>query len=303
VPAAFCGVYGHRPSETAVPRYGSRPGTPRPNPATVMGVLGPLARSAADLQLAMDVIMGPVVGEDIAWQLNIPSARHTSLAGYRVALLPPADWLGVDEEIVTALDNLAKCLREQGAIVEEVQPEGFDLREYTETYIELLHVFLYASRSKEEQERTVEELRNSPNIFAGAQIAGLTANAGRLIALHTKREQYREMFREFYRQWDILLSPVTIVTAFEHQGYEIPIYKRTLKVNQERVPYEYLFVYPGVATLIGHPATAFPWGRTRAGSPIGLQAIGPYLEDCTPIGFAGLLEREFGGFVAPAGYQ
>src|SRR6266550_1424143 len=72
VPAAFCGVYGHRPSETAVPRYGSRPGAPRPNPASVMGVVGPLARSAADLQLAMDVIAGPAVGEDIAWQLNMP---------------------------------------------------------------------------------------------------------------------------------------------------------------------------------------------------------------------------------------
>src|SRR6266550_932240 len=72
VPAAFCGVYGHRPSETAMPRSGQFPIPPRPNPASVMGVVGPLARSAADLQLAMDVIAGPAVGEDIAWQLNMP---------------------------------------------------------------------------------------------------------------------------------------------------------------------------------------------------------------------------------------
>ena len=302
VPAAFCGLYGHRPSETAVPRYGRKPGIPLPNPATVLGVQGPLARSAADIQLAMDVISGPVVGEDTAWRLEMPAARHGRLSGYRVAVLPYADWLSVDDEIVAALDDLVSHLRQQGATVEEAQPDGFELRKYTEIYSEMLHVFLYSDRSEEERAKMVEELRESPNIFAGAEIAGLKANARRLVALHTRREQYREMFRGFFRQWDILLSPVTMVTAFEHQGYKTPVYKRTLKVNEEHVPYEYIYVYPGIATLIGHPATAFPWGRTRQGSPIGLQAIGPYLEDRTPISFAGQLEREFGGFVAPEGY-
>src|SRR5258708_23816343 len=60
VPAAFCGVYGHRPSETAVPRHGHFPGSPVPNPALGMAVPGPLARSAADLQLSLNVISGPV---------------------------------------------------------------------------------------------------------------------------------------------------------------------------------------------------------------------------------------------------
>src|SRR6266849_7399534 len=70
IPAAFCGVYGHRPSDTAVPRYGHVPGSPLPNPAAVMAVQGPLARSASDLELALDVIAGPVVGEDVAWRLE-----------------------------------------------------------------------------------------------------------------------------------------------------------------------------------------------------------------------------------------
>ena len=54
-----------------------------------------------------------------------------------------------------------------------------------------------------------------------------------------------------------------------------------------------------MATLANLPATAFPIGQTRAGLPIGAQVIGPYLEDLTSIGFAGLVEREFGGFVPP----
>src|SRR5205085_7484840 len=66
VPAAFCGVYGHRPSETAMPRSGQFPMPPLPNAAVVMGVQGPMARSAADLELALDVAAGAEAGEDVA---------------------------------------------------------------------------------------------------------------------------------------------------------------------------------------------------------------------------------------------
>jgi amidase len=63
-----------------------------------------------------------------------------------------------------------------------------------------------------------------------------------------------------------------------------------------KVRYGWQSVYPSLANLSGHPATAFPVGLTRSGLPIGLQAIGPYLEDRTPIRFAALVAREFGGF-------
>src|SRR5262249_56011405 len=61
--------------------------------------------------------------------------------------------------------------------------------------------------------------------------------------------------------------------------------------------------WASVATLAGQPATAFPGGLTRGGLPIGLQAIGPYLEDRTPIRFAALVGQEFGGVTRPRGYD
>ena len=99
VPAAFCGVYGHRPSETLLPRSGQFPMPPLPNGAVVMGVQGPLARSAEDLELALSVLAGPEVGEDVAWKVTLPAARRERLADFRVAVLPPIPWHPVDEQI------------------------------------------------------------------------------------------------------------------------------------------------------------------------------------------------------------
>ena len=76
-----------------------------------------------------------------------------------------------------------------------------------------------------------------------------------------------------------------------------------MEVNSNPVKYGLQTVYPAVATLCGQPATAFPMGLTRSGLPIGLQAIGPYLEDHTPMRFAVLIEQELGGFLRPPGYE
>ncbi|MGH7364902.1 MAG: amidase family protein, partial [Candidatus Rokuibacteriota bacterium] len=107
VPAVFCGTYGHRPSETLLPRSGQFPMPPMPNAATVMGVQGPLARSAEDLELALSVLAGPDVGEDVAWKVALPPARRERLADFRVAVLPPIPWHPVDEQVTAALADLA----------------------------------------------------------------------------------------------------------------------------------------------------------------------------------------------------
>ncbi len=302
IPPAFCGVYGHRPSETAVPRSGHIPGSLLENPAIVMNVMGPLARSAADLDLALSIIAEPVVGEDVAWRLMFPPVRHSALADFRIAVLPPAPWLPVDGEILAALDDLTARLRRLGAWVEEVQPEGFDLWQHHEAYSMLLSVIAFAHLDGDERAHVVEVLHQSSDRFANAQLVGVNATVSQFIGMHGRRERSRALFRAFFRDFDVLLAPVTITPAFPHSSDQVPLLKRTLQVNGTVVPYMYLPIYAGVAAYSGLPATAFPWGRTRRGLPIGLQAIGPYLEDRTTITFASLLEREFGGFMPPPDY-
>jgi amidase len=302
IPPAFCGVYGHRPSETAVPRSGHIPGSPLENPAIVMNVMGPLARSAADLDLALSIIAEPVIGEDVAWRLMFPPVRHSALADFRIAVLPPIPWLPVDGEILAALDDLAVHLRRLGAWVEEVQPEGFHLWQHHEAYSMLLSMIAFAHVGDDERAYVIERLQQSSDPFARAQMVGVTATVSQFLNMHEQRARSRALFREFFLDFDVVLSPVTITPAFPHISDQVPLLKRTLQVNGTAVPYLYLPIYAGVAAYSGLPATTFPWGRTRGGLPIGLQAIGPYLEDPTTIAFASLLEREFGGFTPPSDF-
>jgi amidase len=308
VPAAFCGVYGHRPSETLLPKSGQFPMPPLPNAAVVMGVQGPLARSAEDLELALSVLAGPDVGEDVAWRVELPRTRHERLADFRVAVLPPIPWLGVDGQITAALDGLASRLGRLGCTVKQAQPEALgDHREHHGLYRSLLSAVTSARVDEETRRKRVAMYEKAGDEFSRAHVRGLTARPGDYILWNGRREQYRAAWRAFFREWDVLLAPAINVLAYPHIERAWPEddsdLTLTFTVDGRAVPYLHGLAYPAVSTVAGQPATAFPVGRSREGLPIGLQAIGPYLEDRTPIRFAALLAREIGGFTRPAGYD
>src|SRR5881397_3125978 len=308
VPAVFCGVCGHRPSETAMPRSGQFPYPPMPNAAVVMGVQGPMARSGEDLELALDVAAGAEVGEDVAWQITIPPARRDRLADFRVAVLPAIDWVPVDGEIAAALENLAARLSRLGCQVKTAQPEGLtDHRQHYALYLTLLAAVTSSRVPAEQRRARLEVLRTRDDEWSAAFQRGIESGAPDYIAWFGQREQYRAAWRAFFREWDVLLAPAFIVPAYPHWDKPWPntpeSIRKTLTVNGAPVLEEIGLFCASVATLAGQPATAFPAGRTRAGLPIGLQAIGPYLEDRTPIRFASLVGRELGGFVRPPRYE
>ena len=308
VPAAFCGIYGHRPSETLLPRSGQFPMPPLPNPAVVMGVQGPLARGAEDLELALSVLAGPEVGEDVAWRVTLPAARRERLADFRVAVLPPIPWLPVDEQITAALQDLAGRLAKLGAVVKEAQPDGLgDHREYHGFYRTLLSAVTGARVDPDTRRQRVETFKRAGDDFSLAAARGLEGTAGDYLLWNGRREQHRAAWRAFFREWDVLLAPAINVLAYPHIERAWPAddsdLTLTFTVNGRPVPYLHGLCYPALSTVPGQPATAFPVGLSREGLPIGLQAIGPYLEDLTPIRFAALLALEIGGFRKPSGYD
>jgi amidase len=119
------------------------------------------------------------------------------------------------------------------------------------------------------------------------------------IAARVARVQLQRQWTALFREWDIVLCPISPTPAFPHDH---SLTARRIEIDGKQYPYlDALLVWPGLATLPGLPATAAPIGRSESGLPIGVQIVGPYLEDHTTIAFAGLLEREFGGFVTPPG--
>lgn len=305
IPAAFCGVYGHKPSETAFPRGGHFPGPLISNPALVMMTQGPLARTAEDIELAFSVVVGPEIGEDTAWSIYIPQPRHEKLSSYRVAVLPPVGWLPVDNEILAAYDNLTTELGHVVAQLREIQPQGLgDLRDLYKLGLSLISAMTRSGISLHRE--LVPKIRNVGDEFDAAWADGIVATAADYLSWVHERETYKATFRNFFREWDVLLAPLTLTPAFRHiRGTSIwtPPWKRCIiDVNGHPVNYNWQAVYPGLANTVGLPATAFPVSLTSSGLPIGLQVIGPYLEDLTPIRFTQLLAREFGTVGYPPNY-
>lgn len=103
-----------------------------------------------------------------------------------------------------------------------------------------------------------------------------------------------------FREWDVVLCPVLPTPAILHDHG--PMEARRVDVDGEAVPYQAQAMWSSVAAVGGLPATAMPIGLSPAGLPIGVQIVGPYLEDRTTVHFAELAEREFGGFVPPPGW-
>ncbi|HEY0646784.1 amidase family protein [Phenylobacterium sp.] len=274
VPAAFCGVFGHKPTWELIPSRGHAPPGLDPGPTT-LAVVGPLARSAADLRLALDVLAGPEPDEAKGYRLDLPPPRHADLADHRVLVLSQHPLVETDNEIRDALDALATRLDALGCPVSR----GSDLMPDLTAQHGIFMGILGAAMS-----------RGAPQ--------GTTMNAHEWMNLLDAQVAFRRRWATFFESFDVVLAPTIGIAAFPHDD-EPDMQKRTHMINGRTTPYFGQLAWPAVPLLPNLPATATPLGQTRGGLPIGIQVIGPYLEDRTTIAFAGLLEREFGGFKAP----
>jgi len=192
--------------------------------------------------------------------------------------------------------------------VKEIQPDGLgDHREYHGFYRTLLSAVTGARVDAETRRQRIATFRAAGDDLSLGAARGLEGTAGDYLLWNGRREQHRAAWRAFFREWDVLLAPAINVLAYPHIERAWPAdnsdLSLTFTVNGRSVPYLHGLCYPALSTVPGQPATAFPVGLSREGLPIGLQAIGPYLEDLTPIRFTALLAREIGGYRKPSGYD
>jgi amidase len=301
-PAHFCGVFSHKPSLDLVPQRGSGP--PQTPPVPVRGdlaVIGPMARSAADLAIELAVVAGPdEMAEGMGYKLALPPPRHERLADFRVLVIDTHPLCPTAGSIRTALDGLAGRLGKTGCTILRESAKLPDLARTTRVYAELLAAVYSLDLSPEDRARieaAAKVLSPEDQSLAVYRLRGISASHPEWIRASRARGALRGQWFSLFQEVDLVLCPPMPTAAFPHDHTLQRI--RQLDVDGSKVPYGDQIAWAGIATLNGLPATTMPIGHTDSGLPIGMQIIGGFLQDRTTIAFAGLIEREFGGFVPP----
>jgi amidase len=272
LPANWCGVCGHKTSWGIVPQQGHLPPPPGAIADSDLGVMGPMARDVADLELALDILAGPAAPAAVGWRLELPPARASTLQELRLATWLDDPAYPVDSEIRVVLESAITSLAGAGArLVDARVPVA--LRELVGLHQELLYPLMQPSSTMRHRD---------------------------WLAADERRQRLRARMTEFFREVDALLMPVAVVPAIPHDHSEPFIDRRIAHVGGSR-SYLDLFGWVGLATVAYLPATVVPVGRTAHGLPVGLQIVGPYLEDRTTLAVARCIEELLGGFVAPPG--
>ena len=301
-PAHYCGVYGHKPTYGIAPPQGQAlPGRLAPSD---ISVIGPMGRSAEDLELGLAAMAGPDEIDGAGWRLALPTPRRKALRQYKVAVMLTDPNSEVDAEVQGRLQALADFLAKQRVTVSDRARPDVDTAEAQRVYIQLLRAATSGRQTAEEFERNLEIARRLPpgdESYYARMARANTMSHRDWLAANEARHRMRWKWAEFFREYDLLLCPAAASAAFPHdqQGER---HERTIEVNGHRVPTTDQLFWAGFSGLAYLPSTVAPAGFTPAGLPVGVQIVGPQYGDRTCIHFARLLEREYQGFVPPPGY-
>ena len=303
VPAFHCGVYAHKPTYNVAPVRGHTPPPFPPIPLDRdMAVIGPMARSAADLSLLLDVIAGPdPLDAGVGYKLTLPPPRRNALKDFRVLVVDSDPVLPSDKDIRGAIEKLAGGLARSGVNVARQSPLLPDFAESSRLYMRMLMSFLGAFFAPEViagAQAGAAQLPADNKSLAAERLRGMTQSHRDWVLDDGARGRLRAQWRELFKTFDAVICPIMPTPAYPHD-HSPQQEARRIKIDGKDYAYPDQLAWPGIATLPGLPATAIPLGLSPEGLPVGIQIVGPWLEDRTPLKLAELIEREFGGFVPP----
>jgi amidase len=264
IPAHFCGVYGLKTTEYRVSMWGhipDVPGTVRSH--RLMWAIGPMARSVQDLTLAYRIISGPDGYDMDVPPVAIGEIPRLELKGLRLAWSPAFPGVPVAASIRDALTRLVARLEREGAIVEETLP-SVDFRQLAKARVPLSRVvdFEQLANASAALPATTGATNGPPEVEPPPSIEEF------LTALDT-RDRITRLWETFFGQWDALVCPVCMVTAFPHCPTDTP-----LQVDGETVNYWRAIGYTAPFNFTGQPSIVIPIGRDADGLPIGAQLVG-----------------------------
>nr|WP_042187248.1 amidase [Kibdelosporangium sp. MJ126-NF4]CEL17938.1 Aspartyl-tRNA(Asn) amidotransferase subunit A @ Glutamyl-tRNA(Gln) amidotransferase subunit A [Kibdelosporangium sp. MJ126-NF4]CTQ90834.1 Aspartyl-tRNA(Asn) amidotransferase subunit A (EC 6.3.5.6) @ Glutamyl-tRNA(Gln) amidotransferase subunit A (EC 6.3.5.7) [Kibdelosporangium sp. MJ126-NF4] len=302
-PAHFCGIYAHKPTLGLVAARGMVAPTAPPLPVDLdLAVVGPMARTARDLTLLLDVMAGPdplTFGK--AHHVMLPSARHERLSDFRVLVLDEHPFIPTGSAVWAGVNRVADALVDGGARVERYSPLLPDLAEAATLYTRLQFsgsVARFPVEADEQLRTRAAGLSADDQSLDAARLRGMVLSHRDWLEVNNRRELHRHGWRQLFAEFDVVVCPITPTPAFPHDHNPDPL-ERRIDIDGVGYPYFDQLVWAGLATMPGLPATAIPAGRSPEDLPVGVQLIGPMFEDRTPLRLAELLEQKTGGFQAP----
>jgi amidase len=277
IPAHFCGAFGLKPSFGVVPQRGY---LDHPAGGTIdadINVFGPIARSADDLELLLDVLAGPPPELRPAWRIDLPRAAMREPAGLRVAVWFDDEAHPVQREYRALLGRAADALADDGAKVEEACPP-VDAEAQRALFSAMILAAIIHSHPAE------------AHALAGTHAAWLD-NA-------RARAELQRQWAAWFEGYDLLLLPVAPTPAIAHD-HEGDLTGRVIEMDGTTIAYLEAIAWTGLVGIVGLPAAVPPIGRTEAGLPVGVQVVAPYLHDHQAIAGARLL----GTYTVPPGFE
>ena len=296
-PAHFCGVFGHKPTWGLVPPRGHALGgvlTP-----TDLSVLGPLARSAEDLECALRAIAGPDLLESAGMKVELPQL-HEPVSQLRVAVWKTDPICPSSRDVMARVDAVAVALAAAGAQVDEAARPAFSSEHSHETFSALLSAAMAARLPDADFAAAVRRAESAPpddRSPATTQARWQTLRLRDWARVNEARTKIRWAWQRFFQQYDVLLTPVMPTSAFPHD--QRPFGEREVLVDGRAHPYFMQTFWAGLAGVAYLPATVVPAGRCSSGLPIGVQIVGPAFGDLRTIQLAQRLEAMGFGFVPP----
>ena len=300
-PSHYNGVYGLKPSWGIVPVRGHIPGPPGSLSTVDVGVAGPIARSVADLRIALGVLAGPVPEDAAGWRLHLdPGADLGQVRNLRVATLFGAggEVVPLSRDVRACLDGFASRLTDAGAAV-EAATLPVSLADGVTTWRDITLPIIGAGLP-DEVFATFVELETVPGDDPALAMGRAMASRFRDVLTATdRRQQQRVAWAKFFEHYDVALAPVMPTAAFPHDT-DRPMVERMLDVDG--VPVSHFAAAAWCCAIGGMllPVVTLPTGLTQAGLPVGVQVIGPFLSDLRLLHMAELLDAAAGpGFSPP----
>jgi len=300
-PAHYCGVWGHKPTWGVVPLAGHELQPEQGPDSFDIAVAGPLARSAHDLALAMDILTAPL--QAVTPLGRVPLAwrdRGTPPRRCRVAVLFDDAEAEVDDSVQAALRDLVGFLRHEGvAVTEGARP--VDSAETGTVYTHLLRAATGARYDDAGYAAALDRARrygaDDPS-YPARHFRGIAFSHRDWVMMDERRAALRQQWAAFFEQHDLLICPVATTPAFT-QNQQGERWERMVSVNGRPQPSTTALFWAGYPGIVGLPATAVPLGLSPGGLPVGAQIIGPAYADPACLRFAQWLEQAWRAFVPP----